>query len=165
MSSLKVARHVAASVLVFAWASYGCGKQHEQASHAPAAEEEDAAPVVEPTVPEVAPASDSELAETEPEPDPEPEPKPEPEPEPENAVEDDLERCGPAQEKLIEIGRLVDASIAAHMERKRKGWVAKCKCRVEDGDAEFIEDLRCVADSTDFDGLIRCDGWTDWPGM
>lgn len=56
--------------------------------------------------------------------------------------------------------RLVDASIAAHMERK--GRVAKCKRRIEDGDAEFIEDLLCVADST---GLIRCDGWTDWPGM
>lgn len=85
-----------ASVLVLARASYGCGKQHEHVSHAPAAEEEEAAPVVERTVPEVAAVSDSELAETEPEPDPESEAKPEPEPEPENAVEDDLERCGPA---------------------------------------------------------------------
>lgn len=72
-----------ASVLVLARASYGCGKQHEHASHAPAAEEEEAAPVVEPTVPEVAAVSDSELAET----------------------------------------------------------------------------------ATDSTGMIRCDGWTDWPGM
>lgn len=127
-------------------------------------EDADAARVETPAS-EAPPAEDSEFVVPTPEPEPEPAPEPEPEPEPESAVEDDPERCGPAQEKLIEIGRLVDASIAGQMERKRKGWVAKCKRRVEDGDPEFIEDLRCVADSTDFDGLIRCDGWTDWPGM
>ncbi len=152
-------------------ASVGCGGSASPPTKMPAPDDTEEQ-VVEPTERPEPPRADETTPPSEepsePVPPPEgaePEEPEEPEPVAEATVKDDLERCAPAQEKLIEIGRLVDASIADHMERKKKGWVAKCKRRVEEGDAEFIEDLRCVADSDDFDGLIRCDGWTDWPAM
>ncbi len=104
------------------------------------------------------------LAEPEPEPPPEPEPEPPPEPE-EEPLADVIARCAPAQDKLIEIGQKINGAIAQHMQAQRKAWIKKCERRVEAGDTEFRDDLRCVAEAGDLDEFIRCDGWTDWPGM
>lgn len=59
----------------------------------------------------------------------------------------------------------INDSIAKNIKGKRKARIAECEERVEAGDTEFRDDLCCVAEADDLDGLIRCDGWTEWPGM